>query len=129
MWPSVATLSPYDQGEAAAFPLDNPTGFVEQAAMTHYLLTYDLAPDYLDRRPGFRDAHLALAWQAADRGTLLLGGAVGDPVESALLLFNDANAARGFAEADPYVRERLVRGWRVLPWTTVVGEDAATPVR
>jgi uncharacterized protein YciI len=97
--------------------------------MTHFLLTYELAPDYLERRGAFRDAHLALAWESVDRGALLLGGAVGDPVESALLLFTDADAARAFAGADPYVREGLVRAWRVLPWTTVVGPEAATPVR
>jgi len=96
--------------------------------MPHYLLSYDLSPDYLDRRPAFRAAHLALAWKAADAGDLVLGGAVGDPVESALLLFTDPNAARAFAEADPYVAEGLVRSWRVLPWATVVGPDAATPV-
>jgi hypothetical protein len=97
--------------------------------MSHYLLSYDLAPDYLERRGALRDAHLALAWEAADRGALVLGGAVGDPGESALLLFTSPEAARAFAEADPYVREGLVRAWRVLPWTTVVGRDAATPVR
>jgi hypothetical protein len=97
--------------------------------MPHYLLTYDLAPDYLDRRPAFRDAHLALAWAAAEAGDLILGGAAGDPVEFALLLFRDADAAAAFARADPYVREGLVSGWRVMPWATVVGAGAADPVR
>ncbi len=97
--------------------------------MPHYLLSYDLAPDYLERRSAFRDRHLALAWEAADEGALLLGGAVGDPVESALLLFTDADAAIAFAEADPYVREGLVRFWRVLAWATVVGPQAAAPLR
>lgn len=97
--------------------------------MPHYLLSYDLAADYLDRRPAFRDAHLALAWEAADKGDLLLGGAVGDPVESAMLIFTNPDAAAAFAEADPYVREGIVRAWRVLPWTTVVGKGASTPVR
>lgn len=97
--------------------------------MPHFLLSYDLAPDYIDRRPAFRDAHLALAWQAADSGDLLLGGAVGDPVESALLLFTDAQAAADFARADPYVREGLVSRWRVMPWNTVAGRDAANPIR
>ncbi len=96
--------------------------------MPHFLLAYDLSPDYLERRGAYRDRHLALGWDAAARGELLLGGAVGDPVESALLLFTDADAARAFAEADPYVAEGLVRSWRVLPWTTVIGEHAATPV-
>lgn len=97
--------------------------------MPHFLLSYALAPDYLERRPQHRDAHLALAWGAAENGDLLLGGAVGDPVESALLLFADADAAAAFAARDPYVREGLVTAWRVLPWATVVGSDAATPVR
>ena len=34
----------------------------------HYLLFYETAPDYLARRPQFRAAHLALAWQAHERG-------------------------------------------------------------
>jgi uncharacterized protein YciI len=97
--------------------------------MSHYLLTYDLAPDYLARRGDFRDAHLTLAWQNEEAGSLLLAGAVGDPVESALLLFNDADSAAAFARADPYVLNGLVRDWRVVPWITVVGKDAATPVR
>ena len=97
--------------------------------MSHYLLSYDLAPDYLERRTSFRDAHLALAWRSADEGRLILGGAVGDPVESALLLFGDADSAADFAAADPYVLNGLVRAWRVTPWVTVVGNDAATPLR
>ena len=97
--------------------------------MAHFLLRYDLAPDYLARRGEYREAHLGMAWAAADRGELLLGGAVGEPVDSALLLFTDAQAARAFAEADPYVTSGIVTAWHVLPWTTVVGEQAATPVR
>lgn len=97
--------------------------------MPHSLLHYTLAPDYLERRAAFRDAHLALAWAQSETGALLLGGAVGNPIESALLLFADADSATAFAESDPYVREGLVTQWRVTPWHTVVGEQAATPVR
>lgn len=95
----------------------------------HYLLSYTLAPDYLDRRPEFRGAHLALAWAAADRGELLLGGAAGDPPDEAVLLFTGDAAARAFAEADPYVLNGIVSAWRVRPWATVVGEQAANPIR
>jgi uncharacterized protein YciI len=97
--------------------------------MAHFLLRYELAPDYLERRPAFRDAHLGFAWKAVEGGTLLLGGAVGDPVESALLLFTHAEAAHAFAAADPYVAQGLVTQWSVVPWTTVVGAEAANPVR
>jgi len=97
----------------------------------HYLLFYDLSPDYLERRPAFRAEHLALAWQAHERGELVLGGALADPADCAVLLFqgDSPEPAERFAKADPYVRNGLVKSWRVRPWTTVVGELAATPVR
>jgi uncharacterized protein YciI len=97
----------------------------------HYLLWYDLTPEYLKRRGEFREEHLRLAWAAADRGELVLGGAVGDPVDTALLVFqgDSPEAAERFARADPYVTNGLIRRWRVRPWTTVVGDAAATPVR
>lgn len=95
----------------------------------HWILRYTTTPDYLERRAAFREAHLALAWGAADSGDLILGGAVGDPPESALLLFANEAAARAFAEADPYVANGLVARWEVLPWNTVVGTQAANPIR
>jgi uncharacterized protein YciI len=97
--------------------------------MQHYLLTYTLAPDYLERRPEFRGAHLALAHAAVARGELLLGGPL-DPPEEAMLLFagEDAGVAEAFAEADPYVLNGIVARWRVREWITVVGDGAARPV-
>jgi hypothetical protein len=99
--------------------------------MAHWLLIYDLAPDYLDRRPGFRDVHLELAWAAADRGELVLAGALADPTDQAMLLFagEDASLAEAFARADPYVTNGLVVRWHVRPWLTVAGAGAANPVR
>ncbi|AJE97171.1 YciI-like protein [Pandoraea apista] len=97
----------------------------------HYLLTYDLADDYLERRGQYRDAHLALAWQAADRGELVLAGALESPVDTAALLFesDSPTAAEAFAKNDPYVVNGLVKAWRVRPWKTVVGKTASSPVR
>ena len=99
--------------------------------MNHYVLLYDLAPDYLERRAALRDEHLKLAWDAQSRGELVLAGALTDPVDQGLLVFkgDSPEVAERFAEADPYVRSRLVTTWRVREWTTVVGDDAATPVR
>lgn len=97
----------------------------------HYLLIYETAPDYVARRADFRAAHLALAWEAVERGELLLGGAVDEPVESALLLFDCASPdiPAAFARADPYVLNGLVTGWRVVPWQTVVGREPSNPLR
>lgn len=97
--------------------------------MKHFLLTYTLAPDYLERRPEFRGQHLALARAAVARGELLLGGAI-EGAEEAVLLFagEDAGGAEGFARADSYVTGGLVTAWRVREWLTVVGDGAASPV-
>jgi uncharacterized protein YciI len=94
-------------------------------------LIYDLVSDYLERRAVYRDEHLKLAWAAAERGELLLGGALSEPTDTAVLLFqSDSPAvAEAFAQADPYVLSGLVTRWRVREWTTVVGEGAAKPVR
>ena len=99
--------------------------------MAHFLLIYTLADDYLDRRPPHRDVHLKLAWEASDRGELVLGGALTDPTDKAVLLFKGDSAvvAENFARADPYVVHRLVASWEVRPWLTVAGDLATAPVR
>ena len=99
--------------------------------MAHFLLIYSLADDYLERRAALRDAHLHLAWAASARGELLLGGALADPTDKAILLFSadDAVIAENFARADPYVISGLVTHWEVRRWLTVAGDLSATPVR
>ena len=98
--------------------------------MKHYLLLYSFVDDYLQRRAAFRDAHLSHAWEAQQRGGLVLAGALADPADTGVLLFEgDSPAvAEGFARADPYVANGLVRSWRVREWTTVVGALAQSPL-
>lgn len=99
--------------------------------MKHFLLFYDVSPDYLERRGEYRSAHLRHAWDAQTRGELVLAGALANPADGAVLMFEgeDASAAEAFAQADPYVANGLVTRWRVREWTTVIGDLAATPVR
>lgn len=96
----------------------------------HFLLIYELAPSYLTDRPAYRAEHLRLAWEAAGRGELVMGGALDNPVDRALLLFQGENdaAAQAFAQADPYVKAGLVTRWTVRPWNTVVGNIASSPI-
>ena len=97
----------------------------------HFLLFYDYASDYLERRAEFRAEHLRAAWASNDRGELILGGAYADPADGAALLFHcdSPEVPRRFAEADPYVRNGLVTKYWIRQWTTVVGAMAATPIR
>jgi uncharacterized protein YciI len=96
----------------------------------HYLLFYDVAPDYLQRRSQYRGKHIELARASHARGELVLAGALTDPVDGAVLLFRAESdeVARRFAEADPYVVNGLVTSWRVREWITVVGDGACHPI-
>ncbi len=88
----------------------------------HYVLFYDVVPDYLERRGEYRAEHLGLAQAALDRGELLAGGAFAEPADGAMLAFRVEGAAEKFAQADPYVRNGLVRSWKVRKWNVVVGD-------
>lgn len=91
--------------------------------MAYFAMIYDLVDDYMARRGTFREEHLKLAADAHARGELLLGGALADPPDQALMIFraNDANVAESFARSDPYVTNGLVKRWEVRPWTVVIG--------
>jgi hypothetical protein len=52
----------------------------------HYLLFYEVGEDYAPRRAEFRDAHLEKAWAAGARGELMLGGALANPLDGAVVL-------------------------------------------
>ena len=97
----------------------------------HYVLFYEFGEEYLSRRAAFRREHLEKAWESSSRGDLLLAGALDEPVDMALLLFKGQSpeVAENFAKTDPYVTHGLVKRWYVRHWTTVVGEQAATPIR
>ena len=95
--------------------------------MTHLLLEYRLSDDYLARRPEFRAEHLALLEEAAQRGELVLGGAVPDPFDKAVMVWREdaAEAVHQFVAVDPYIRHGLVESWQVRTWNTVVGAAMA----
>ena len=95
----------------------------------HYLLFYDVVPDYLARRTAYRDAHLEHARRAFERGQLVLAGALADPPDGAVLVFrgDSSEAAETFARTDPYVVNGVVTSWRVRKWTTVLGDGASLP--
>lgn len=88
----------------------------------HSLLFYDYVDDVLERRAPLRQEHLALAGEFRERGVLLMAGALVEPVDGAVLVFttNDRPVVEDFVARDPYVREGLVKAWRIRPWNVVV---------
>ena len=89
----------------------------------YFALFYDTAPDYLERRKPLREAHLSLLRKLHAEGKLVMAGAF-DPPDGALLVFRVDSSAEveAFVKADPYLQNGLVTGWRIRPWTVVVGQ-------
>jgi uncharacterized protein len=97
--------------------------------MPYYALFYDVVDDFIARRGAYRDEHLRLAHEACARGELVLAGALADPADGALIIFQGESpaVAEAFARHDPYVKNGLVATWKVRNWTVVVGNDARSP--
>jgi uncharacterized protein len=89
----------------------------------YLVLFYDLIDDYLERRTPLRPEHLELARATHERGELAIAGALDDPADRAVLVFatEDPSVVQRFVDADPYVREGLVRNWQIRKWNVVIG--------
>ena len=89
----------------------------------YYILLYDVVDGYVDKRAPFREEHLRIANETAEKGQLLLGGAFKNPVDGAALVFkaDDVSVVEEFARNDPYVRSGLITNWKVREWTVVTG--------
>lgn len=88
----------------------------------HYILFYKTVDNYIEKRAPYREAHLKLAREASQSGNLLMAGALADPADGAVLIFqSDSPAeAEAFAKNDPYVKNGLITEWYVRPWTVVI---------
>lgn len=91
--------------------------------MNYYILSYKLADNYLKDRGQYRAEHLGMAKEATERGELVLGGAMDDPADEAILIFrgDDDKTAKAFAENDPYLKNGLIKKWEVRKWNAVIG--------
>ena len=98
--------------------------------MNYYALLYELVDDMVNRRVPFREELMRLARESRERGELVLAGALTEPVDRALLVFqvDDKSKVESFARKDPYVVNGLAKKWEIRPWNVVVGnEQPASP--
>jgi uncharacterized protein len=99
-------------------------GIKQKRKVMYYILFYKTVDNYVERRASFREKHLAYANAAHERGELIIAGALADPADSAVLVFQGegAHVAEEFAKNDPYVINGLITEWEVRPWSVVIGE-------
>jgi uncharacterized protein len=96
--------------------------------MPYFALFYDVVDDFIAKRQQYREEHLRLAGEAYARGEIVLAGALAEPADGALIIVRAESAvtAEEFAKNDPYVKNGLIKCWRVRPWTVVVGNAPET---
>jgi uncharacterized protein YciI len=90
----------------------------------HYILFYKTVENYIEKRAPFRAEHLKLAGKAHENGTLIMGGALADPADAAVLVFRCESPAvvEEFVRNDPYVKNGLITEWSIRPWNVVTKE-------
>ena len=88
---------------------------------SHALLLYVYVEDVLERRPPYRDEHLALIHSWKDDGRLLMAGPLGDPPTGAAFIFqvNDPDEVDDFVANDPYVSAGIVTSHSLERWALV----------
>jgi uncharacterized protein YciI len=95
--------------------------------MPYFAVFYDVIDDFVARRAAFREKHLRRVSESYASGELLLGGALADPADRALLIFHahDKGVVESFIHNDPYVTNGLVKKWEIRPWNVVSGNEAS----
>ena len=92
----------------------------------HFILTYHTVNRFNDRKMRYRSDHLDLVRSYYRDGLLVMGGALLEPNDAALLIFlcDHVDEVEGFVEKDPYVQKGLVKSYDIRPWSVVIGGDS-----
>jgi uncharacterized protein len=87
----------------------------------HQIMFYVYVDDILERRPPYREAHVAKIAEGKASGAVVMAGPLNDPPTGAVIVFkgDDPAVAEEFANADPYVQAGLVTDWHVDLWNVV----------
>jgi uncharacterized protein YciI len=84
------------------------------------VLFYEPVENVMELAPAHYPAHQAWAVERHDAGDLIMIGTFADPLgDGSMAIFTSEAAARSFAEGDPFVKNQLVKRWKVLGWAEV----------
>lgn len=88
----------------------------------YYILTYETVDNYVEKRQAFREEHLSLLTTELQAKHVVLGGALEDPADKAIIIWkvDDKKTIQNFVDKDPYVQNGLVSKYEIRPWNVVI---------
>ncbi|MBT8218420.1 MAG: hypothetical protein KJP00_01255 [Bacteroidia bacterium] len=93
----------------------------------HFILTYNTVDRFNDRKMRFRKEHLELVREYYDTGILIMGGALLEPNDVAVLIFKceSPREVEQFITSDPYYKNGLINSFDIRPWSVAIGGKSA----
>ena len=88
----------------------------------YFILFYHTVHDYVEKRAPYRSEHLKLLNIELKKKHVVLGGALNDPTDQAVIIWNveDKKIIEDFVASDPYVRNGLVSKYEIRSWNVVI---------
>lgn len=92
----------------------------------YFILTYETIEGYVEKRKPFREEHLSLLTKELENKHVILGGALEDPADKAVIIWNvkDKKTIEDFVSNDPYVQNGLISKYEIRPWNVVINNLA-----
>lgn len=89
----------------------------------HYVLTYKYVEGMEQKRMPYREQHLKMLQKWEQEGHLLIGGALQNPIDKGMLLFEvpKEELVHQFVQSDPYYTNKLLLEYNVREINIVVG--------
>jgi len=91
----------------------------------HFILTYQTVKNFNDRKQRFRSKHLELVKSYYQQRKLIMGGALLEPNDAALLIFKCDGLAEveAFVEKDIYYQKGLILEYSIRQWSVAIGDE------
>lgn len=88
----------------------------------YFILFYETVDNYVELRKPYRKAHLDILTVALENKQVVLGGALEDPADKAVIIWkvDDIKVVEEFVANDPYVLNGLISKYEIRPWNVVI---------
>ncbi len=98
--------------------------------MKTYVAIFKFVPDILERRQGYREAHLKHFYELRDAGRIILAGPWVNPYDGAMAVFRaeSQEEVERLIQEDAYYQARLWTDICIREWDVVIVSDVSAMI-